>query len=195
MLSLFKPLHRGIIYYYQVMVIAEVVFGEADISEPKSLRSESVSVSIFLFFFIFAILFIFYFFTLEYCIGFAIHQHVSFRQAQAYTLFSKFNFIYLLILGLSCGMWDLAPWPGSNPGPLNWDHTVLATGMQAKVLQLCPALCNPMDCSLLGSSVHGILQARIVEWVAMPSSRGSSWLSDWTHISYVSCIGRPVLHH
>ena len=40
--------------------------------------------------------------------------------------------------------------------------------------QLCPALCDPMDCSLPASSVHGILQARILEWVAMPSSRGSS---------------------
>ena len=39
--------------------------------------------------------------------------------------------------------------------------------MHAKSLQLCPALCNPMDYSLWGSSVHGILQARILEWVAM----------------------------
>lgn len=46
MLSLFKPLHGGITYYYQVMVIAEVVFGEADISELKPLRSESISVSL-----------------------------------------------------------------------------------------------------------------------------------------------------
>ena len=37
----------------------------------------------------------------------------------------------------------------------------------AKLLQLCPTLCNPMDCSPLGSSVHGILQARILEWVTM----------------------------
>ena len=41
-----------------------------------------------------------------------------------------------------------------------------------------------------GSSVHGILQARVLEWVAMPSSRGSSQLRDWTLVSYVSCIGR-----
>ena len=40
------------------------------------------------------------------------------------------------------------------------------------VAQSCLTLCNPMDCSLPGSSVHGILQARILEWVAMPSSRG-----------------------
>ena len=48
----------------------------------------------------------------------------------------------------------------------------------AKSLQSCPTLCDPMDCSLPGSSVHGILQARILEWVAMPSSRGSSQPRD-----------------
>jgi len=44
----------------------------------------------------------------------------------------------------------------------------------AQSLQLCLTLCDPMDCSLLGSSVRGILQTRILEWVAMPSTRGSS---------------------
>ena len=45
--------------------------------------------------------------------------------------------------------------------------------------------CNPMNCSPAGSSVYGILQARILEWVAMPSSRGYSWLRNqtWAHIS------------
>ena len=47
--------------------------------------------------------------------------------------------------------------------------------VHAKSLQLGPTLCEHMDCSLPGSSVHGILQARMLEWVAMPSSRGSSW--------------------
>ena len=47
-----------------------------------------------------------------------------------------------------------------------------------------------MDHSLPGSSVHGILQARILEWVAMLSSRESSWPRDQAHISSVSCIGR-----
>ena len=46
--------------------------------------------------------------------------------------------------------------------------------LPAKSLQLCPTLCDPMDHSPPGSSVHGILQARILQWVAMPSSRGSS---------------------
>ena len=56
-------------------------------------------------------------------------------------------------------------------------------------------LCKPMDYSLPGSSVHGIFQARILEWVAMPSSRGSSWPRNQTHVSCVSCIGRWVLYH
>ena len=51
---------------------------------------------------------------------------------------------------------------------------------------------TPTDCSLPGSSVHGILQARILEWVAVPSSRGSSQPRDWT---CVSCIGRWILYH
>ena len=52
----------------------------------------------------------------------------------------------------------------------------------AKLLQLCPTLCNPVDCRPSGSSVDGILQARILEWVAVPSSRGSSQPRDWTRI-------------
>ena len=58
----------------------------------------------------------------------------------------------------------------------------------AKLLQSCPTLCDPMDCSPPGSSVHRILQARILEWVAMSFSRGSSWPRARTHISCVSCI-------
>ena len=50
-----------------------------------------------------------------------------------------------------------------------------------------------MDCSLPGSSVHGILQARVLEWAAIPFCKGISQPRDRTHISYVSCIGRWVL--
>ena len=46
------------------------------------------------------------------------------------------------------------------------------------VAQLCPTSCNPMDCSLSGSSIYGISQARILEWVAISISRGSSWTGD-----------------
>ena len=55
-------------------------------------------------------------------------------------------------------------------------------------------LCNAMDCSLPCSSVHGIFQARILEWVSISSSRGSSWTRDRTHVSRISCIGRWVLY-
>ena len=54
------------------------------------------------------------------------------------------------------------------------------------VAQSCPTLCDPMDCSPPGSAVHGISQARIVEWVAIPFSRGYSQSRDQTH---VSCLG------
>ena len=74
-----------------------------------------------------------------------------------------------------------------------------------KSLQSCPTLCNPMDCSLPGSFVHGILQARILEWVTMPSSRRSSWPRDQTHVSCISCIagrfftteplGKPIIYY
>ena len=67
--------------------------------------------------------------------------------------------------------------------------------VHTKLLQSCPTLCNPMDCSPPGFSVHGILQARILEWVAMAFSRGSSWPRDWTCITYISFLGRQVLYH
>ena len=61
--------------------------------------------------------------------------------------------------------------------------------------QLCPTLCDPVDCSPPGSSVHGIFQARKLEWVAISYSRGSSQSRDWISISWVSCIGRQMLYH
>ena len=58
--------------------------------------------------------------------------------------------------------------------PLPSPISLVAAAAAAKSLQSCPTLCDLMDHSLPGSSVHGILQAQILEWVAMPSSRGSS---------------------
>ena len=54
------------------------------------------------------------------------------------------------------------------------------------VAQSCLILCDLMDCNLPGSSVHGIFQARIMEWVAFPSSRGSSQPRDWTQVSHIA---------
>ena len=59
---------------------------------------------------------------------------------------------------------------------------------ESEVAQSCPPLCNPMDCSLPGSSIHGIFQARILEWVAISFSRRSSLPRDWTWISRI--VGR-----
>ena len=79
-----------------------------------------------------------------------------------------------------------------------WLHYYIPGGVNSKedffwrergcvclVAQSCPPPCNLMDCSQPGSSVHGILQARTLEWVALPSSRGSSPVRDWM---WVSCI-------
>ena len=65
--------------------------------------------------------------------------------------------------------------------------------VRAKSLQLCLTLCNPMDCSPPGSSVHGVLQARILEWVAMPSSSRSSQPRDQTCISRAPILGQVLL--
>ena len=55
--------------------------------------------------------------------------------------------------------------------------------VKALVTQLCLTLCDPMDCSPPGSSVYGILRARILEWVVIPFSRGFSWLRDQARVS------------
>ena len=72
-------------------------------------------------------------------------------------------------------------------GP-RWSQDEVATCMRAKSLQLCPTLCDPVDQSLPASSVHGILQARILEWVTMPSSRGSSRPRDLTRASHIAGV-------
>ena len=59
---------------------------------------------------------------------------------------------------------------------------------ESEVAQLCPTLCNPMDCSLPDSSVHGIFQARVLEWVAISFSKGSSQPRDQTQVSHI--VGR-----
>ena len=61
-------------------------------------------------------------------------------------------------------------------------HTHVCVCICAKSFQSCPTICNPMDCSPPDSSIHGILQARILEWIAMPSSRESSQPRDGTWV-------------
>ena len=63
------------------------------------------------------------------------------------------------------------------------------------VTQSCPTLCDPVDCSPQGSSVHRIFQARILEWVAISCSKGSSQSRDWTFVSWVSWIAGRLFTH
>ena len=60
--------------------------------------------------------------------------------------------------------------------------------LESEVAQSYLTLCDPMDCSLPGSTIHGIFQARILEWVAIPFSRRSSQPRDWTQVSHI--VGR-----
>ena len=69
-----------------------------------------------------------------------------------------------------------------------YDKHTIPNNSWSEVAQLCPTLCNPMDCSLQGSSFHGIFQARVLEWVAISFSRGSSQPRDQTQVSRI--IGR-----
>ena len=62
-------------------------------------------------------------------------------------------------------------------------YCILYLHFWREVAQPCPLFCDPMDCSLPGSSIHGILQARIVEWAAISCSKGSSWPRDQTRVS------------
>ena len=83
------------------------------------------------------------------------------------------------------------------PQILAWDQCLLEQMLEHGcylVAKTCLTLCNHMDCNPPGFPVHRILQARILEWIAMPSSRGASWPRDQTCISS-SCIGKRVLYH
>ena len=70
-------------------------------------------------------------------------------------------------------------------------HFGLKDEVKVKAAQSCPTLCKPMDCSLPGSTVHGILQARILEWVAIPFSRVSSQPRDGTQDSHITGDSLP----
>ena len=70
-------------------------------------------------------------------------------------------------------------------------HIYLITQMKqtnslSEIAQLCPTLCDPMDCRLSGSSIHGIFQARVLEWVAISFSRGSSQPRNQTWVSRIA---------
>ena len=90
----------------------------------------------------------------------------------------------------------------SSSWVLTWRKGIgssLGSLLCARVLS-CVQLCDPVGCNPPGSSVHEIFRARILKWVAISSSRGSSWPRDWTCISWtrvsgISLIGRQILYH
>ena len=77
---------------------------------------------------------------------------------------------------------------------LYWVRQVGQAALLCSVAQSRPTLCDSMECSLPGSSVHGIFQARTLEWAVISYSRASSQPRDRTHISCISCIGRRILY-
>ena len=82
------------------------------------------------------------------------------------------------------------PQRGSEEGWFCHSESIYEEEIEKKVEMLvghwCPTLCDPMAGILPGSSVHGILQASILEWVANPFSRGSSWTRDWIRVSWTA---------
>ena len=112
-----------------------------------------------------------------------------FSPLPALTVWNNFPLSTILIKGNLI----LLVWRGNKGQAIENFHLLKIPVSQS--LQSRPILCNPLDCSLPGSSGHGILQARILEWVAISSSRGSPQPRARTFISYVSCIGRSVLYH
>ena len=105
------------------------------------------------------------------------------------------------------GVQSSEPWgaPAANPGasravssaPPSSSYETKQTcyKVMCACVQSCLTLCSPVDFSQPGSSVHGILQARLVQHVAISSSRESSWPRDQTRVLCVSCIARQILYH
>ena len=119
---------------------------------------------------------------------------------------------FLIFLATLCGMSGLGSLT-RNPTPVPWSGSMESQPLDCQgiswviffkslasarymcscsVSKSCPTLCDPVDYSPPGSSDHGILQGRTLEWVATSSSTGFSWPRDWTH---VSCTGRQILYH
>ena len=106
-----------------------------------------------------------------------------------FLFYSRMNqpciYMYLLPFGL--------PFPSGHHSALSrvpwaiWYDLLVCARVHA-VSQSCPTLCDPMDCSLPGSCIHGMLQARILEWVTISYSRGSSPPRDRTCVPYIAGV-------
>ena len=108
------------------------------------------------------------------------------------TIFSNVAFPFFLYSANSLSVYLVV---GKSSSEQNRNGPFLYVLCMCSVTSVVFDSATPWNVSPLDSSVHGILQARTLEWDAMPSSRGSSWPRDWTCVCYVSCIGRQVLYH
>ena len=111
--------------------------------------------------------------------------HLYFESIMFFSSLVQFYTTYLDHCKI-CGRSDF-----SCPNPLSVDISYT----EWVSAQSCLTLCDPMDCSPPGSSVHGIFQARILEWVAVSYARGSFRPKDQSHVSCTPFIGRWILYH
>ena len=102
--------------------------------------------------------------------------------AQSSTTFSTLD---LEIIKLQFCCFLLINWSLGQPGFRERYRPHFSESLLSKS---CPNLCDPLDCSLSGSSIQGVFQARILEWATISLSWGLSQPRDWTCVSYVSCI-------
>ena len=143
--------------------------------------------------------------------------HIKAHYSDYLLLNNKFSKIQRLQPTLLCiNLWvrnlDRAQWrlivsaplcPGSQLRRLRQPESLLDASLRTclgpvcarSIAQSCPTLCDFMDCSLPASSVHGLLQARMLEWFVISFSRGSFQPRDQTHVSCSFCIGRWILYH
>ena len=153
------------------------------------------------------------------CVCVYFYHSISYRILQVAPMLSVLSQGLLCLPPLTCPslLWSRSSsaltWPSERSSPFviltvvvfelwvflhlhyNWSDllkTQILCICVCSLTQSCLTLCNPMSCSLLGSSVLEIFRARILEWVATSSFRRSSWPRDWT---CVSCIGRWILCH
>jgi len=132
--------------------------------------------------------------------------YYTYAQEPIVTFWSNDSIVYSKF---SSDWQSYAHWKSSLIAPLKahftsdlWPHCLtlllflfhLTFSLLCACVQLCSTLCNAIDCSLPGSCVYGIFQARILQWVAIFSSRWYSQPRDRTRVSCVSCLGRRVLY-
>ena len=91
-----------------------------------------------------------------------------------------------IIIIIASGLYEFFISPKCLFGQINKMWYTYKERKKESVVQSCPTLCNPTDCSPPGSSVHGIFQARVLQWVTISSSRGSSRPRDWTQVSHIA---------